>query len=369
MATDEQLDVPFTDIYVDDDIVDAGASVLKGTRYVKGPELDRFEEQFADKTGAEYAVGVSSGTAAILLSLQAADVGEGDDVFVPGHTFFATVSPVLSVGANPVFVDIHPETYTMDPTELRGAIEKATNPQAVVPVHIYGQMADMDRITDIAAEHDLTVVEDSCQAHFATRDGTAAGTAGDTGAFSFYPSKNMTVGGDGGMIVTDDEELADRARALRNHGRNNAGEHVLLGLNYRLDEFKAAVGNEQLRHIEEWNEGRHEAAQRYNEHLSDIDEVITPTEAADAYHVYHLYVIQVPDRDDLRAYLDEHGIDTGIHYETPAHQHDPVVEQCGDVTLERTEQLCDRIVSIPMHPRISDREIDYVCETIEGYYA
>jgi len=368
MAEHQQMEVQFTDIYVDEKIIEAGSSVLESTRYVKGPKLETFENRFAAKAGAEHAVGVSSGTAAILLSLQAAGIGEGDDVFVPGHTFFASASPILSLDANPVFVDIDPETYTIDPDGLADAVEEASNPQAVIPVHIYGQMADMERINDIAAEYDLTVVEDSCQAHFADRGGTTAGTAGDAGAFSFYPSKNMTVGGDGGMIITDDEEIARRARALRNHGRDESGEHVELGLNFRMDDFKAAVGLEQLKHIEDWSESRNEAGQRYTEGLSEIEEVTTPTEADDAFHVYHLYVIQVPDRDDLRDYLDERGIDTGIHYETPAHEHEAIVERCGDVTLERTERLCDRIVSLPMHPRITDEEIDYVCETIERYY-
>lgn len=368
MAESKQMSVPFTDIYVDKEIVEAGSEVLEGTRYVKGPKLEQFEERFAEMAGTEHAVGVSNGTAANLLGLQAAGVDEGDDVFVPGHTFFATASPVLQLGANPVFVDIDPETYTMDPDELAAAVEEADNPAAVTPVHIYGQIADMGRITEVADEHDLAVVADSCQAHFASRGGTTAGTAGDVGTFSFYPSKNMTVGGDGGMLITDDEGIADEARALRNHGRDESGEHVTLGLNYRLDEFKAAVGLEQLKHIEDWSESRNEAAQKYTAKLSDVDEVTTPTEAPDAYHVYHLYVIQVPDRDDLRAYLDDRGIDTGIHYETPAHEHPPIVDRCGEVRLERTERLCDRIVSLPMHPRITDEEIDYVCGAIEDYY-
>jgi perosamine synthetase len=368
MAEKEQMNVPFTDIYVDKEIVESGRSVLQSTRYVKGPKLEEFEQAFAEKAGVEHAVGVSSGTAAILLGLQAANVNEGDDVFVPGHTFFATVSPILSIGANPVFVDIDAETYTMDPAKLADAVDVADDPEAVIPVHIYGQMANMDKITEIAAERDLSIVADACQAHFARRNGTTAGTAADIGAFSFYPSKNMTVGGDGGMLITDDPEIAERARALRNHGRDDSGEHVALGLNYRLDEFKAAVGLEQLRHIEDWNESRNAAAQRYTERLEEIDEVTTPAEATDAFHVYHLYVIQVPDRDDLREYLDERGIDTGIHYETPAHEHPPIVKRCGETELDRTERLVDRIVSLPMHPRITDEEIDYVCAAIEEYY-
>jgi len=368
MTEDAKMNVPFTDIYVDDAIVESGKSVLESTRYVKGPKLEQFEEKFAKKAGAKYGVGVSSGTAAILIGLQAAGIGGGDDVFVPGHTFFASASPVISLDANPVFVDIDPETYTMNPQDLKRAIEKADNPQGIIPVHIYGQVAAMNAIQSIAKQEDLVIVEDSCQAHFARRDGEIAGTFGDVGTFSFYPSKNMTVGGDGGMIITDNEEIAHKARGLRNHGRDESGEHIALGLNYRLDELKAAVGIEQLKHIEEWNEQRNQAAQKYTERLRDIPGVTTPTEAADTFHVYHLFVIQAPDRDRLRAHLGDRGIDTGLHYETPAHQHDPIVERCGEVTLEETEQLVDRIVSLPMHPRITEEEIDYVCNAIKEYY-
>nr|WP_254268315.1 DegT/DnrJ/EryC1/StrS family aminotransferase [Halorussus aquaticus] len=309
--------VPFTDIYVDDEIVDRAADVLESTQYVKGDRLEKFEAEFAEACDVEHAVGLHSGTAAILCGLQAAGIGEGDQVFVPGHTFFATVSPVLSVDAEPVFVDVDPDTYTMDPVDLERKVERAENPQGIVPVHIYGQIADMEAIQAVADDYDLAVVEDACQAHFAERDGHIAGTVGDVGAFSFYPSKNMTVGGDGGMLITDDDQIARRARTLRNHGRTEDGTHEVLGLNYRLDEFKAAVGRRQLEFVREWNEARNAAAQKYDRRLSSIPEITTPTEAADSFHVYHLYVIQVPDRDVLREHLDENGIDTGVHYETP----------------------------------------------------
>lgn len=360
--------VPFTDIYVDDEIIDRATDVLKSTQYVKGNRLETFEAEFAEECGTDHAVGLHSGTAAILCGLDAANIGEGDQVFVPGHTFFATVSPVLSLNAEPVFVDVDPETYTMDPDDLEQKVETASNPQGVVPVHIYGQMADVERILAIADAHNLTVVEDACQAHFAERDGYVAGTFGDVGAFSFYPSKNMTVGGDGGMLVTDDEQIAQKARTLRNHGRSEDGTHELLGLNYRLDEFKAAVGRRQLEFVRDWNSRRNDAAKKYDERLSSIPEVTIPTEAPNSFHVYHLYVVQVPDRDGLRAHLDENGIDSGIHYETPAHEHPSVVERVGQTELERTERLCDRIVSLPMHPRITDDEIERVCAEIEEYY-
>jgi dTDP-4-amino-4,6-dideoxygalactose transaminase len=363
---DDEID--FTDIYVDDEIVERVSAVMRSTRWVKGPELEQFESEFASAVGADHAVGVSSGTAALVLGLDVLNVGPGDEVFVPGHTFFATASPVLSLGAKPVFVDIDPEHYTIDPEHLRDQVEAADNPTAVMPVHIYGQVADMDAVTAVAEEYDLAIVEDACQAHLATRNGQVAGSIGDIGCFSFYPSKNMAVGGDGGMLITDDDSLAESAQALRNHGRNEAGQHVSLGLNYRLDETNAAVGRVQLEHLPEWSQQRNSAAQRYSERLADVPEVVTPAEADNGFHVYHLYVIQTPDRNELREYLDEHGVQTGIHYETPAHRHEAITERVETPKLPVTEELVERIVSLPMHPRITDEEIDYVCDQIEAFY-
>jgi len=365
----EQLErVPFTDIHMDDSMMDAVTDVLESGRYVKGPQVERFEDEFAEACGTEHAVGVNSGTSAILLGLKAIGVGEGDDVFVPAHTYFASASPILSLGANPVFVDVRRDTYTMDPDDLAAKVIESDTPKAIIPVHIYGQMAEMERISEIAAENDLRVVSDACQAHLAERDGQKAGSIADVGAFSFYPSKNMTVAGDGGMLVTDDDDIAQRARAFRNHGRDEEGVHRHLGLNHRLSETLAAVGREQLKHVDKWNEGRRQAAETYADRLADIDEVVAPTEDDANEHVYHLYVVQAPDRDGLREFLDDQGIDTGIHYPTPAHKHPAVTERVGETTVEFTEELCDRIVSLPMHPRLTEEEVEYVCDRIEEYY-
>lgn len=361
--------VSFTDIYVDESIVDRVTDVLRSERYVKGPMCERFESAFADFCGTDYAIGVTSGTDAITLALKAAGIGSGDDVFVPAHTFFATVSPVVELGANPVFVDIDPATYTMSPLELQNRVEEADNPTAVLPVHIYGHPAELRAITTVAETHDLTVIEDCCQAHGATYHGDRVGTAGDAGCFSFYPSKNMTVAGDGGMIVTDDPDLATAARELRNHGRNDEGDHIRLGLNHRLSELHAAVGIEQLSHLDDWNQQRRRAARRYSDRLEPIDDVTVPTERSHVEHVYHLYVIQVPDRRGLRETLDEAAIETGIHYETPVHQQQAIRRQGSSVgDLTRTELLTDRILSLPMHPRLTDDEIERVCNTIESHY-
>lgn len=362
--------VPFTEIYIDDEIVNEVERILRSTRYVKGPELEAFEDEFADQCGVEHAVGVSSGTAALLLAMKSVEISAGDDVFVPAHTFFASVSPIIELGANPVFVDVDPDTYTIDTEDLRARVEESEDPAAVVPVHLYGQMADMSTVRSIASDYDMTIIEDACQAHAAEYKGERAGSLGDIGCFSFYPSKNMTVAGDGGMLTTDDPDVASRARQYRNHGRGDEGIHQRLGLNYRLNEINAAVGRVQLRHVEEWGRKRNKAAQRYNEQLSSIDEVTVPIEAPEVNHVYHLYVIRVPDRDELREYLEAQGISTGIHYDTPVHQHPAVREHVEDVgEVETAKELCDRILSLPMYPEIKDEEIDYVCSMIERYYA
>jgi dTDP-4-amino-4,6-dideoxygalactose transaminase len=364
--------VPFTDIYVDDDIVERATEVLRSGRYVKGGEVAAFEDDFADFCGTDHAVGVSSGTASILLALQSLDIGAGDEVLVPAHTFFASVSPILTLGATPRFVEVDPETYTIDPADLRRQADAAANPAAILPVHLYGQLADSDAIRAVADDYDLAVVEDACQAHGASQDGHRAGTIGEAGCFSFYPSKNLTVAGDGGMLVTDDSDLAESARQLRNHGRNDAGEHVSLGLNFRLGELLAAVGHEQLRHLPEWNAARARAASEYTDRLADLDPVATPTERPGVDHVYHLYVVRVPAeyRDPLRESLAEQGIETGIHYPTPAHRHPAVVDRLGETTgLARTEALCEQIVSLPMHPRITGTEIETVCDALRAFFA
>ena len=361
--------VAFTDIQVDDEMVSRVEEALRSGRWVKGPLVEQFEAAFADACDAEHAVAVNSGTDAIYLALKAAGVGEGDQVIVPAFTFFASASPVLELGAEPVFVDVDPLTYTLDVDHVSRAAERSDDAEAIVPVHLYGHPADMKQIRRVARRHDLTVIEDSCQAHGATYEDQPTGSLGDVGCFSFYPSKNMTVGGDGGILTTDDAEIARRARQYRNHGRNEDGEHVRLGLNHRLGELGAAFGLEQLSHLADWNAGRQQAAQRYHDRLESVPEVRLPHERGDVEHVYHLFVVQSAERDELQEHLESAGIDTGIHYETPVHQTEAVRAEMGTVpTLPRTERLVDRILSLPMHPRITEAEVDRVCDEIENFY-
>jgi dTDP-4-amino-4,6-dideoxygalactose transaminase len=361
-------EVSFTDIYIDDEMKDRAMDVLNSGRFVKGAEVEALENEFASMCGVDHAIGVSSGTDALLLAMRAVGVNPGDDVLLPAHTFFATASPALFLGANPIFVDIDEETYTLNPNDLEQKLAVADDAAAVVPVHLYGQPADMGEIRTLASDHGIPVIEDACQAHAASYGDERAGSMGDIGCFSFYPSKNMTVGGDGGIVTTDDAELAEAVRQYRNHGRDDDGIHQRLGLNHRLDEFKGAIGREQVKYVEEWGEKRNAVASEYERRLSDVAEVVTPTERDGRHHVYHLYVVRVPDREALREHLSMHGIDTGIHYPTPVHRHPATEKRFGDAEVPVTEEIVDQIVSLPMHPRMTEDEVEYVCETIAEYY-
>ncbi|AXG09699.1 DegT/DnrJ/EryC1/StrS family aminotransferase [Haloplanus rubicundus] len=363
-------EVPFVDITIDDKMISDAVNVLESGRLVKGPECEALENAFADLCSTDHAIGVSNGTAALLLSMKALDIDSGDHVFVPGHTYFATVSPVLELGADPVFVDVDPDRYAMDPKLLKDAIDEATNPEAVAVTHMHGQPAEMDEILEIADEYGLTVIEDAAQAHGATHNDQPVGSFGDVGCFSFYPTKNMTVGGDGGMITTDDHELASEARALRNHGRDESGKHTHLGLNYRLDEVKAAIGREQLTRLSDWTQARRKAASQYDERLQHIEEITIPKTYTQSKHVYHHYPVLVParERKEFRAHLDEHGIGTGIHYENAVHQHEAVRDRVASTTVPIAEDICSRTVSLPMHPQLSEPDVKYVCDQIREYF-
>ena len=363
-------EVPFVDITINDEMISDAVSVLKSGRLVKGPECEALENAFTDLCSTDHAIGVSNGTAALLLSMKALDIDAGDNVFVPGHTYFATVSPVLELGADPVFVDVDPNRYTMDPELLKDAIDEAANPEAIVVTHMHGQPAEMDSVLDIADEYGLTVIEDAAQAHGATYNSQPVGSFGDVGCFSFYPTKNMTVGGDGGMITTDCPELAAEIRALRNHGRDESGKHTHLGLNYRLDEVKAAIGREQLRRLPDWTQARRKAASHYDKQLQHIEQVTIPETYDQSQHVYHHYPVLVPasERAAFRTHLDESGIGTGIHYERAVHQHKAVRDRVANTTLPVAEDICARTVSLPMHPQLSEPEVKYVCNRIKGYF-
>jgi perosamine synthetase len=353
--------ISLSKMYVDERIRRAVTEVLDGGQYIKGQKLETFEQNFAAFCNTKYAIGVSSGTSAILLSLMALGVGAGDEVIVPSHTFIATASPSVFLGARPVYADIDPETYTIDPAEVRSKVSAKT--KAIIPVHLYGHTCDMDAVNGLAREHGLYVIEDACQAHGATHRGRRTGSLADVACFSFYPAKNMTVLGDGGMVTTNDEELALRIRMMADHGRTEKYVHELLGLNFRMSEVHAAVGIEQLKHVAAWNDRRREIAAQYNSLLRGL-EVVTPVEKEWAGHVYYMYVIRVKQRDRLALYLKGKGIQTGIHYPLPLHRQ-PCVR--SDISLPVTEKYVDEILSLPMHPQLTDAEVEYVASCVREF--
>lgn len=355
------MEIPLSKMYVDNQIERDVLEVLNSGQYINGQNLHTFEEEFADFCGTKYAVGVSSGTSAILLSLMALGIGRGDEVIVPSHTFIATATPAKFLGATVVFADIDPETYTIDPADIRSKI--STRTKAIIPVHLYGHPCDMGSLNELASGNNLHIIEDACQAHGARYKRKRTGSLGDIACFSFYPSKNMTVLGDGGMITTDNEELAQKVRMCRDHGRTQKYVHELLGLNCRLSEIHAVIGRDQLRHLAEWNARRREIAIRYNTLLDNCG-VVVPVEREWAEHVYHMYVIRVGHRDELASYLKERGIGTGIHYPVPLHRQ-PCIK--SDVPLPITEKYVNEILSLPVYPQLSNNEVDRVASAVKSF--
>jgi dTDP-4-amino-4,6-dideoxygalactose transaminase len=361
--------VPFGDMKVHyqtykSQIDQAVHRVLESGHYILGSELEKFEAAFAKSLGSGYVAGCASGTEAIYLALAAAGVTTGDEVIVVAHTAVPTISAISMTGATPVFVDIDPKTYVMDVNLVEAKITEKT--KALVPVHLYGQMVDLEPLLKIAAKHKIMLLEDCAQSTLATYKGAIAGTLGDYGAFSFYPSKNLGAFGDGGAVSTNSSENFDKLVKLRNYGQSKRYYHDIIGINSRLDEMQAAILDAQLPFVEQWNERRREIAKRYNEGLEGI--VVTPYEAEGRKHVYHLYVIQTDDRDGLQAYLLEKGIQTLIHYPNPAHLQ-KAYSYLGykPGSLPVTEKLVNRILSLPMHPGLTDDQIDAVIEEIGNY--
>jgi len=354
--------IPFSKMYVDDEIAAAALNVLRSGRYIKGDNVRCFEEEFAKFCNAEHAVAVSSGTAALLLSLKALDVGHGDEVIVPAHTFIASASPVKFLGAEIVFADIDPQTYTIDCEDVERKMSSRT--KAVIPVHLYGHPCDLGPLMSLAQDADIQLIEDACQAHGAEYRNQRVGPLGTVGCFSFFPSKNMTVLGDGGMVVTNDDTLAQQISMLRDHGRTTKYLHEILGLNFRLSELHAAIGRVQLKHLTDWTDRRRHLATLYTKQLSEL-ELITPAEMDWAKHVYHLYVIQTEYRDALAHYLSERGVETGIHYPIPLH-HQPCVER--DSILPVTEKTVERILSLPIYPQLSPEEAKWICSCTIDFF-
>lgn len=363
------LPVPLVDLraqfqVIRDEVLHAIAVALDSMRLTLGPNVQAFEEEFAAYCGARYCVGVGSGTDALSLALWACGVGAGDEVIVPAHTFIATAAAVSLVGARPVIVDIEAASRCLDPELVEAAITERT--RAIIPVHIHGQMADLDAILVIARRHDVVVIEDAAQAHGAELRGRRAGSIGDLGCFSFYCSKNLGAYGEAGAITTSDESLAERLRLLRNHGSAAQYEHVRLGTNSRLDEIQAAVLRVKLRHLDSWNAARREHAASLNRLLAGRG-LELPLEAPERKHVYHHYAVLASERDMLREALQDAGVQSGVHYSKPVHLQPPYRElgyQPGDRPV--AERVTARVLSLPMYAELREDQIRRVAAAVTG---
>ncbi|MGZ5434766.1 MAG: DegT/DnrJ/EryC1/StrS family aminotransferase [Pyrinomonadaceae bacterium] len=361
------LAVPFVDLKaqyqtIKPEIDTAIARVIENTNFILGPQVAAFEKAFAEYVGSAFCVGVNSGTAALQLALMACGIGQGDEVIVPSFTFFATAETVSVLGAVPVFVDVNPVSYTI----TAAGIEKAITPRtrAIIPVHLYGQAADLDPIRALADKHNLHVIEDAAQAHGAEYKGRRVGGLGAAGCFSFYPSKNLGAYGEAGAIVTNDEDLASRLRLLRQHGQTSKYAHAVVGYNFRLEEIQAAVLNVKLAHLDKWNNGRRERAARYNELLSET-ELVLPREMEYSRHVYHVYTVQCDNRDELQNHLAAKGIQCGVHYPIPIHLQPAYASlgyKAGDLPV--TERLCERVLSLPMFAELTEAQQRAVADAI-----
>ena len=349
-----------------EELLQAVTDVLESTSFILGRQVAAFEERFSSYIGSRYAVGVASGTDALHLSLRATGISPGDEVITAVNTFFATAAAIELAGGRPVFVDCDPRTYLIDPDAVRRMITPRT--RALMPVHLYGQVAPMDELAEIAAEHKLVIIEDACQAHGAGYKGRRAGTFGTAAAFSFYPGKNLGAFGDGGAVTTDDEGCYQRLLALRNYGSSVKYYHPAFGINSRLDELQAAVLTVKLQYLEEWNEARVRAADRYRKNLSSHPSIVLPGQAPHSTHVYHLFVIQIEgDRDAIIERMAQKGIQCGIHYPLPLHRQEAYARlgyEEGD--FPHGEAIAKRIISLPLFPEMSGEQIDYVCECLIG---
>lgn len=350
---------------IKDEITVALGDVLENMQLFLGTQMLAFEREFAAYCGCRHGVGLSSGTDALILALRACGIGPGDEVITVANTFIATVEAIAVVGATPVFVDVDPETFTLDVRQLEQVLTSRT--RAVLPVHLYGYPVDMQPVLTFARTHGLRVIEDASQAHGATYQGKRVGSLGDIGCFSLYYSKNLGAYGEAGICVTDDDELAEKMCMLRDHGSRKRYQHEILGVNARLDELQAAVLRVKLRYLEKWNAARQEHARVYTEQLRGVVETV-PVVRPEATHVYYVYVVQVPERDNFRQALEHEGIATGVHYPIPIHVQ-PACACYGYVrgTLPVTEALAARIVSLPMYPELTLEQIDRIVNAIKKH--
>jgi dTDP-4-amino-4,6-dideoxygalactose transaminase len=345
-----------------EEILAALDRVCQNASFILGEEVEKFERSFAEFCGVKHCVALNSGTSALHLALVAAGIGPGDEVITTSNTFIATVEAIHYTGAKTVFADIDPATANIDPLEIEKAITKQT--RAIIPVHLYGRPADMDAISEIAARHNLLVIEDACQAHGAKYNGKRVGGFGHAAAFSFYPPKNLGAYGEGGALTTNDEEVAKLARSLRTHGESTRYFHKYIGYNYRMDGFQAAVLNIKMNHLVEWTSKRQERANLYRQLLTDTS-VQLPEDPAESECVYHLFVVYVENRDRVRAELEKRGVQTAVHYPKPLHLQEAFANLgYGPGSLPHTERACERVISMPLFPEISEEQVRYAATSL-----
>lgn len=372
------MQVPFLDLKaqylsIKDEIQAALNKVLDQTAFAGGPFVAQFEKEFAEFCQVEHCVGVGSGTDALWLALLALGVGPGDEVITVPDTFIATAEAISYCGATPVFVDVDEKTYNMDPNKLEECIKthnsklKTQNSlKAIIPVHLFGQTADMDPILEIAKKYGLSVVEDACQAHGALYKGKPAGSIGAAGCFSFYPGKNLGAYGEAGAVTTNNAELASKMRMIRDHGQEKKYYHGCIGWNARMDGFQGAVLNVKLKHLRAWNEARRTNAAKYNALLDDADGIITPQEMDYAKHVYHIYAIRTKNRDELILRLGEKGVNCGIHYPVPVHLQNAYASlglKPGSFPV--AEKVASEFVSLPMFAELTEEQIRYTADMVK----
>ena len=364
-----QMQVPFLDLKAHhapilEEINHAIQQVVQCGAFAGGPFVAQFEEDFATYNQCAHAIGVGSGTEALWLTLLAAGVGPGDDVITVPNTFMATAEAITYTGATPVFVDVDEQTYTMDSSALENAITART--KAIIPVHLFGQPADMDPILAFARRHGLFVVEDACQAHGAEYKGRRAGTLGDAACFSFYPGKNLGAFGEAGAVVTNNSELQLKIRILRDHGQIRKYHHTMIGWNCRMDGIQASVLRVKLRYLEKGNQLRRSHAAHYNQTLSGIEEVVTPVHAADVRHVYHVYAIRVQERDEIIRLLGEKGIGCAVHYPVPVHLQEAYRDLGhGQGDFPMAERCAAEFVSLPMFPELTPAQVETVTQGVK----
>jgi len=367
------MGVPFLDLRqqyqsIKDEVNISLQQVMDSSRFVLGENVNFLEKEFAGFCETDYAVGVANGTDALRLALIACGIGKGDEVITIPNTFIATTEAISQTGVKIVFVDVNLWTYNIDVSQIEGAINERT--RVIVPVHLFGEPADMNPIMKIARKYNLKVIEDACQAHGAEYKGKKVGSIGDAGCFSFYPSKNLGAFGDGGMVVSNGNEIAQKIKMLRDHGQIKKYEHLVEGYNSRLDEIQAAILRVKLKRLDEWNKLRRKNASIYNDLLEDVDEVVMPLEAEYAKHVYHLYVIRTHRRDELQDWLKSKGIGTGLHYPIPLHlqrAYEYLGYKEGDFPV--AEECAKQILSLPMFPELTQEEIEKVVTEIKRFFA